>query len=39
MDNVVVAYEAMHSMNNNNLGKSGFMAMKLNMSKAYDKVD
>lgn len=39
MDNVIVAYEAMHSMNKRIKGKYGFMALKLDMSNAYDMVE
>jgi hypothetical protein len=37
-DNVLVAYEALHTMSTRMKGKKGFMAIKLDMSKAYDKV-
>nr|XP_023894138.1 uncharacterized protein LOC112006071 [Quercus suber] len=37
-DNILVAYETLHYMKNHNSGKSGFMALKLDMSKAYDRV-
>ena len=37
-DNILVAFESLHSMQKH-IGKEGFMAMKLDMSKAYDKVE
>ena len=37
-DNILVAFETSHYMRNHTKGKSGFMALKLDMSKAYDRV-
>ena len=38
-DNVLVAYEALHTMHGKKKGKIGTLAMKLDISKAYDKVE
>ena len=38
-DNILVAFETLHHMKIKKRGKEGFMAMKLDMSKAYDKVE
>ncbi|XP_018853114.2 uncharacterized protein LOC109015083 [Juglans regia] len=38
-DNVIVAFEALHTMNNRLQGKIGHMALKLDMSKAYDRIE
>ncbi|KAF5471964.1 hypothetical protein F2P56_008721 [Juglans regia] len=38
-DNVIVAFEALHSMNCKMAGREGYMAMKLDISKAYDRVE
>jgi len=37
-DNILATYEILHSMNTNMKGKKGFMALKLDISKAYDRV-
>jgi hypothetical protein len=38
-DNILVAFEALHTMNGRLKGHRGFMALKLDMSKAYNKVE
>ncbi|XP_042988623.1 uncharacterized protein LOC122316153 [Carya illinoinensis] len=38
-DNILVAYETLHSMTTRMKGRTGFMATKLDMSKAYDWVE
>ena len=38
-NNILVAFETLHHMKTNKSGKNGFMAMKLDMSKAYDRVE
>ena len=37
-DNIPVAFEKLHTMNERMKGRDGYMALKLYMSKAYDKV-
>ena len=38
-DNVLAAYETLYTINTGMRGKKGFMAVKLDMSKAYDRVE
>ena len=38
-DNILIAFETLHHLKNKRKGKLGFMALKLNISKAYDKVE
>ena len=37
-NNIMVAFKTLHSMQHHNSVKDGFMALKLDMSKVYDKV-
>ena len=36
-DNILVAFETLHCMNNHKSSKTGYMAIKLDMSKAYNR--
>ena len=38
-DNILIAFESLHHMKTQCSGKTGFMALKLDMSKAYDRVE
>ena len=38
-DNILVAFETLHHMKNQKLKKKGFLALKLDMSKTYDRVE
>ena len=38
-DNILIAFETLHCMKNYNSSASGFMALKLDMSKAYNRVE
>lgn len=37
-DSIIVAYEALHTKKTRMKGKDGSMALKLDISKAYDKI-
>ena len=37
-DNIFLAYEVAHYMENNWIGSVGYVALKLDMGKAYDRV-
>ena len=39
IDNVLVAFKTMHHINQKKSGKVGEMVVKLDMSKAYDRVE
>lgn len=38
-DNVLVGYECINAMRNKRRGKTGYVAIKIDMSKAYDRVE
>ena len=38
IDNILIAFETLHHLKNKRKGKMGFMALKFDMSKAYDRV-
>ena len=38
-DNMIMAFELMHFLNHKSTGKEGFMAAKLDMSKAFNRVE
>ena len=38
-DNILIAFESLHHMKTNCIAKKGFMALKLDMSKVYDRVE
>ena len=38
-DNIMVAFDTLHHMKHHNSGKHGFIAIKLDMSKAYNRVE
>lgn len=38
-DNIMVSYEIMHYLKKKKIEKDGYMALKLDMSKAYDRVE
>ena len=38
-DNILIAFKSLHHMKTQCLGKEGYIALKLDMSKAYDRVE
>lgn len=39
IDNVIIAYEALHTMTTRQKGRIGSMALKLDMAKAYERIE
>mgnify|MGYP004716037143 CR=1 FL=1 len=39
LDNVLIAHECIHFVKNKRFGRDGYVAIKLDMSKAYDRVE
>lgn len=39
MDNVLLAYENFHTFSQKKKGRKGYMALKMDMSKSYDRVE
>ena len=39
IDNILIAFESLHYMKTQSSGREGFMALQLDMSKAYDRVE
>lgn len=38
-DNIMISFEVMHYLKRKKFGKEGYMALKLDMSKAYDRIE
>ena len=38
-NNIIVAFETLHYMGNHSFGETGYMTLKLDMSKVYDRVE
>lgn len=38
-DNILIAFETLHHLKNKRKGKTGFIALKLNMNKPYDRIE
>lgn len=38
-DNIMISFEVMHYLKRKKFGKTGFMALKLDMSTTYDRIE